>query len=89
MEKKDACFCKESFIDGSFLVLEILHKPRKPMVNRVKNNVCQLSSGIKNIHRTKLTNKIHTGDWRKDFFQLLHLKVFVWLLFRQNKKTFT
>ena len=49
MEIKDPCFCQESFIDRSFLVLEIvrggrtlcspppwLHKPKNPMVNRVK-----------------------------------------------------
>ena len=57
---------KKVSLDRSFLVLEILHEPRKSMVNRVKNNVCQLSSGIKNIHRSKLTNNIHTGE--KIFF---------------------
>ena len=39
METKDACYCEESFIDRSYLVLEILRggaKSKKPMVNRVK-----------------------------------------------------
>ena len=46
METKDTCFCEKSFIDISFSVLEILrggtlcppwlHKPKKPMVNRVE-----------------------------------------------------
>ena len=37
MEKMDTCFCKESFIDRSFLVLEILrlHKPKKSGMNTV------------------------------------------------------
>ena len=39
METKDACYCEESFIDRSYLVLEILRggaKSKKPKVNRVK-----------------------------------------------------
>ena len=47
METKDTCFCEESLIDRSFLILEILgtkgtkcppwlHKPKRPMVNKVK-----------------------------------------------------
>ena len=50
METTDTCFCKKSFIDRSYLVLEILkrdtcapspfpprlHKLKKPMVNTVK-----------------------------------------------------
>ena len=52
IETKDTCFSEENFIDRSFLVLEILreggggicatlppwlHKPKKSMVNMVKN----------------------------------------------------
>ena len=46
METRDTCFCGESFIDRSFLVLEILRGhfvhspplpwPKNPMLNRVK-----------------------------------------------------
>ena len=46
MEIMDTCFCEESFIDRSFLVLEILrrrhktlYKTKKPMVSRVKNAI--------------------------------------------------
>ena len=51
IETKDTCFSEENFIDRSFLVLEVLregggicatlppwlHKPKKSMVNMVKN----------------------------------------------------
>ena len=46
MKIMDTCFCEESFIDRSFLVLEILrrrhktlYKTKKPMVSRVKNAI--------------------------------------------------
>ena len=40
VEINNTCFCEESLIDKSFLVLEILrlHNPKKPMVNRVNNS---------------------------------------------------
>ena len=48
MEAKDACFCKKSFIDRSFLILDPpwLHKPRKPMVNRVKPTGFNIDASI-------------------------------------------
>ena len=42
METKDTCFCEESFIDRSFLVLEILRAAQAKKVhgeNRVKEKV--------------------------------------------------
>ena len=46
MGTKDICFRAESFIDKSFFAFEVLrghdtllHKPKKPMVNRVKPNI--------------------------------------------------
>ena len=56
METKDTCSCEESFTDISFLILREgtlcvstpplffsrLHKPKKPMVNRVKREFDKL-----------------------------------------------
>ena len=46
MGTKDICFRAESFIDKSFFAFEVLrghdtllHKPKKPMVDRVKPNI--------------------------------------------------
>ena len=48
METKDTCSCEGGFIDRSVLVLEILrgrtwlHKPEKPMVNRVNKETANV-----------------------------------------------
>ena len=50
----------------------------------MKNNVLQLSHGIKNIHQSKFYQQ-HT-HWRKIYLQLPLLTVCELILFRQIKK---
>ena len=51
----------------------------------MKNNVPQLSHGMKNIYRSKVVTMTYT--LRKSLLQLLLLKVFELFLIKQSKKT--
>ena len=51
----------------------------------MKNNVPQLSHGMKNIYRSEVVTMTYT--LRKSLLQLLLLKVFELFLIKQSKKT--
>ena len=50
METKDTYFCEESFIDRSFLVLEILREDYPSKGNRVNRVNRVISDAINNIY---------------------------------------